>query len=220
MLMLPLLLSGQYAVFTTDTLHLDQGNEKGSEWFIAGQHLQLDGGSIKVKTDELLDTILYRTDKDRDWDTIICQISLPNSYRFVYNECCGGFYIADSIGHFIQARTIFKTSASKQWHIGKLGDDGILLPPGNKETDTLDITCHSVLMPNIFNVSFAEIKGQADSTNFIDNTCIKMGNDFNYNYTYTSTKTYCNFLYMPLSNAPVTMTIDRKRGMVMIRNGE
>ena len=217
-LMLPLLLSGQYAVFTTDTTHL-QGNEPGSEWIIGGQLLTYGSPPIKVKTDDLLDTMYFRTDAKRNWDTIICQICQAKTYKFIYNDCCGGFYIADSNGHFIQARTIFNTSASKQWQIGKLGDDGILLAPGEKVSDTLNITCHSALMPNIFNVSFSEIKTQTDTTNFIDNTCIKMGNDYNYNYTYTSTKTYCNFLYMPLSNAPASIVIDRKKGIVMIVNG-
>jgi hypothetical protein len=215
----PGLLKAQFAVFTTDTMFHSEQDQMNSEWVIAGQHLTYGSPPIKVKTDDLLDTMYFRTDAKRNWDTIICQISQAQTYKFVYNDCCGGFYIADSNGHFIQARTIFKTSASKQWQIGKLGDDGILLAPGEKVSDTLNITCHSALMPNIFNVSFSEIKTQTDTTNFIDNTCIKMGNDYNYNYTYTSTKTYCNFLYMPLSNAPASIVIDRKKGIVMIVNG-
>ncbi len=218
-IMLPLLLHGQYAVFTTDTMHLE-GDEQGSEWIIAGQHLKFDGSSIKVKTDNVLDTVLYRTDDYRAWDTIICQISQPKSYRFIYNMCCGGFGIADSIGHFIQARTIFETWPSEKLHLGKLDDDGILLRPGENLSDTLDITCHSVMMSNIFNVSFSEITTKIDKSNYNDNTCIKNGKDYTYDFTYTPTKSYCNFLYMPLSHAPVTIVISRKKGLVTIMNGE
>jgi hypothetical protein len=213
LVLVPGLLKAQFAVFTTDTMFHSEQDQLNSEWVIAGQHLTYGSPPIRVKTDDLLDTMYFRTDAKRNWDTIICQISQAQTYKFVYNDCCGGFYIADSNGHFFNPRMIFtvKNARKKDRFIGKLGDDGVLIEAGENRSDTLQITCHSVLLPNIFNLSFQKITPSSDTTLALENACVKNKVDINYEYTYIIEKLYPQFLYMPLSNDCMSITIDTKK---------
>ena len=210
---LPGLLKAQFAVFTTDTRFHSEQDQLNSEWVIAGQHLTYGSPPIKVKTDDLLDTIYFRTNSKRNWDTIICQISQAETYKFVYNDCCGGFYIADSNSHFFNPRMIFtvKNARKKDMFMGKLGDDGVLIDVGKTNSDTLSITCHSILLPNVFNLSFQKIQISNDTTLALENACVKNKVDINYEYTYITKKLYTQFLYMPLSNDCINITIDTKK---------
>ena len=222
LLFLPSFVKAQYAVFTTDTNFHSEQDQVHNEWIIAGKRLTYGGAPIKVKVDNVLDTIFFRTDIQRPWDTIICQISRAETFYFVYNDCCGGFYIADSNKRFFHPLTIFTISKSDKKHlyIGKLGDDGALINRGDLRTDTLKISCHSPLQPNVFYLSFEQIEINNDTTLSLENACLETDNDINYEFNYISLKSYCNFLYMPLSHAPVTMVISRKRGLVTIVNGD
>lgn len=215
----PGLLKAQFAVFTTDTRFNSEQDQMNSEWLIAGQHLTYGSQPIRVKTDDLLDTIYFRTDSIRKWDTIICQISKAQTYKFVYNDCCGGFYIADSNSHFFNPSTIFtvKNASKKDRFIGKLGDDGVLIDAGESRSDTLQITCHSVLLPNVFNLSFQKITASTDTTLALENACVKNKIDINYEYTYITKKLYTQFLYMPLSNDCINITIDVKKKSFSIK---
>ena len=210
---LPGLLKAQFAVFTTDTRFHSEQDQLNSEWLISGQHLTYGSPPIKVKTDDILDTIYFRTDSKRNWDTIICQISQAETYKFVYNDCCGGFYIADSNSHFFNPRMIFtvKNASKKDMFMGKLGDDGVLIDAGKTNSDTLSITCHSVLLPNVFNLSFQKIQISSDTTLALENACVKNKVDINYEYTYITENLFTQFLYMPLSNDRINITIDTKK---------
>ncbi len=210
---LPGLLKAQFAVFTTDTRFHTEQDQLKSEWVIAGQHLTYGSPPISVKTDDILDTILFRTDTKRNWDTIICQINQAQTYKFVYNDCCGGFYIADSNSQFFNPRMIFtvKNAQKKDLFIGKLGDDGVLIEAGKTRSDTLQITCHSVLLPNVFNLSFQKTQISKDTTLALENACIANKDDINYEYTYLTLTEYSQFLYMPLSNDCISFCFDTRK---------
>lgn len=217
-IMLPLLLHGQYAVFTTDTMHL-QGDEQGSEWIISGQRLSYGGQPVKVKVDDVLDTIFYRQDRHRPYDTIICQINKAETFYFVYNECCGGFYIADSNKQFFSPQLIFSMTKAdnKHLYLGKLGDDGTLIQTGNSSSDTLKIRCHSPLLPNVFCLSFQKIAISQDTTLVLENACLEINHDINYDFTYKSLNNYCEFLYMPLSHACLRIEIDTRKKVFKLK---
>jgi hypothetical protein len=40
-------------------------------------------------------------------DTIVCNINRTGNFKFYYNECCGGFNIANETGKFIIGTVIF-----------------------------------------------------------------------------------------------------------------
>ncbi len=100
----PILLFSQVATFEADTsqIQFEKENEPDiykeilkSEWKINGQLLKYSSNPIEVKIDNIIDTIYFRKNNEFSWDTIICNISKPNKFNFIYNECCGTFYVEE-----------------------------------------------------------------------------------------------------------------------------
>lgn len=210
---LPSFVMAQFAVFATDTNFHTEQDQRLNEWIIAGQRLNYGGQPVKVKVDDVIDTIFYRTDRNRPYDTILCQINKAETFFFVYNDCCGGFYIADSNKRFFSPQLIFTITKTdnKQLYLGKLGDDGTLIQTGNSSSDTLKIHCHSPLLPNVFYLSFQKIAISKDTTLTLENACLETNNNIDYEFTYKSLKNYCQFLYMPLSNACLRIEINTRK---------
>jgi hypothetical protein len=78
-----------------------------AEWRINGQTLHYGSKPIIIKTDNMLDTILFKQYSNSNIDTIICNITKAGNFKFYYNECCGGFNIADETGKFIIGSIVF-----------------------------------------------------------------------------------------------------------------
>ena len=85
----------QFAVFSVDTnsfMHKERLYEM--QWIINGKLLKYGKSPVKIKPDvNKLDTILFKIRPNANWDTIICNITKPDSLEFVYNPCCGAFNI-------------------------------------------------------------------------------------------------------------------------------
>ena len=106
---------GQTATFSSDTTRFFNETRKDiynkimeAEWRINGQTLHYGSKPITIKTDNMLDTILFKQYSNSNIDTIICNITKAGNFKFYYNECCGGFNIANESEKFIIGSIIFR----------------------------------------------------------------------------------------------------------------
>ena len=111
-----------YATFSADTTRIHHERSRmtvfekimESECQINGQTLTYGSTPIRVETDNQVDTIFFRQDKNARWDTLICSISRPTNYTFYYNECCGGFNTADETGTYLVGAVKFENRNPKK----------------------------------------------------------------------------------------------------------
>ena len=219
-----ILFAQDYAEFRTDTTRfkrwykVDDGKlpERITEqvWFINGQELRYGSGVIKVRANlNKLDTILYKGYRKKEFDTIICNISEPKKYKFYYNECCGAFNIKDeSTNRFIQAQIIYKLkNPDYKTYLGTLGEAGIIV----NNTDTLNVSCRSVMSPNVYNITFSQIQLCEDRLNCTERTCLqeKGKEEPNWDFGYKIISKKMDILFMPLTQEPIYIIYDPKNGI-------
>jgi hypothetical protein len=224
---LPTILLGQTAMFYADTTDLwqDAGQRRDRlerimemEWRIKGQVLHFGSKPIVVKPDaNEIDTLFYRQSNSAKWDTIVCNIKEPLTYKFVYNVCCDGFNVAGPDGKFIIGKVNFRLTGKQnnKTFLGTLGEAGILTNVNT--TETLLPGCRSAMSPNIYLVSFKEIRICNDSLICKEDICLfeKGKKELNYEFKFKTISSKVNFLFMPLSS-PIQITYDTKSGKVTI----
>jgi hypothetical protein len=225
---LPTILWGQTATFHADTTDLWQGAGQRRdvherimemEWRIRGQVLRFGSKPIVVKTDpNKIDTLFYKQNSNAKWDTIVCNVNEPLTYKFVYNECCGGFNVAGPDSKFIVGKVNFRIigkQANKRF-LGTLGETGVLADVNT--TSTLSPGCRSAMSPNIYLVSFKEIRICSDSLICKEDICLfEIGkNELNYEFKFETISSKINFLFLPLSSVPIQVTYDTKSDTVTI----
>ena len=217
MTIIPTVLFGQTATFSADTTRFFRETRKDiydkimeAEWKINGQTLHYGSKPITIKTDNILDTILYKQRSNSKVDTIVCNINKAGNFKFYYNECCGGFNIADETGKFINGSIIFsiKGQDNKKSYLGTLGETGILVNSTTK--DTLKTVCRSAMSPNIYQLTFSQIEVCKDTINCIEGTCLfeKGKEELNYEFGYKTISRKIDCLFLPLSNQPIKVTYD------------
>ncbi len=214
---------GQMAIFSAQGISLNNESRRDvydqimeAEWRIHGKTLHYGSSPIEVTTDEKMDTIFYRQKIKANWDTIICQISKPGNFTFVYNECCGGFNVKDESDHFVEAKVNFKIKGQdkRRNYIGTLGEAGLLI-----ERDylvTLMPGCRSAMSPNIYQLTLSEVDFPVDTSLENSSTCLfRIGyQDLYYDFAYRTIGYKFDFLYMPLSNDPILIIYDLKSGSI------
>lgn len=224
---LPFFSFGQSATFSADTIRFfkDKFNRKDiydkimeAEWKIAGQTLRYGSLPIVVKTDNRIDTILFRQFKTTKWDTLICNISEAKNYKFQYNECCGAFNVSDETDKFIIGSVNFKLKGKtkNRYYLGTLGETGIRVT--SKLLDTLKPGCRSAMSPNVYWLTFGEIEPCKDSHNCNEGTCLyeEGKSELNYEYGYKTISYKLKCLYLPLSIKPIKVIYDPKSDSVKI----
>ncbi len=213
----PTVLFGQTTTFSADTTRFFGETRKDiydkimeAEWRINGQTLHYGSMPITIKTDNILDTILYRQRNNSKVDTIVCNINKAGHFKFYYNECCGGFNIADETGKFIIGSVIFsiKEQDNKKTYLGTLGETGILVNSTTK--DTLKTGCRSAMSPNVYQLTFSQIEICKDTINCKEGTCLfeKGKDELNYEFGYKTISRKIDCLFLPLSNQPIKVTYD------------
>jgi hypothetical protein len=216
----PFFLHAQTATFVIDSKNprnLDSNqvlNEQlqQMEWIINGQKFRATMGEIRIPlTPRTLDTIKFKTKPSEKWETLICNIQKPEKYYFVFNECCGGFDVTDSLGkkYIAQLEFHLKADSTDAKYLGTLGEGGILIESQTKTL--LRPTCNSPMNPNIYTVSWEEIELCSDSTKTCpDEICLyepnQKGDPKILNYKIKNYK--LKFYYLPLSNEPLHMHFD------------
>jgi hypothetical protein len=185
-------------------------------WFINGQKMSYSSGPIKVKVGpDKLDTILFKGYRQKEFDTIICNISEAKKFKFYYNECCGGLNIKDELTQkFIRGRISIKLKhPSNKVYLGLLGQSGSLI---TVNSSILSEGCRSAMSPNVYNVVLKQIGPCVDSTN-CEEVCIMGKTEMNYGYEYKTLITKLHFLFMPLDNEPLVITYDPKSDLIVIK---
>ena len=222
---IPTILFGQTATFSTDTTRFFGETRKDvydkimeAEWKINGQKLHYGSKPITIKTDNILDTIFYKQRNNSKVDTIVCNINKPGNFKFYYNECCGGFNIADETGNFINGSIIFiiKRQGNKKTYLGTLGETGILVNSATK--DTLKTGCRSAMSPNVYQLTFSQIEVCKDTINCKEGTCLfeKGKEELNYEFGYKTISRKIDCLFLPLSNQPIKATYDTRTDRIWI----
>lgn len=225
---MPTFLFGQSATFSADTMRFfrDKFNRRDiydkimeSEWKIDGRTLRYGSAPIVVKTDNRIDTILFRQFKTSKWDTLICNISEAKNYKFQYNECCGAFNVSDETNKFIIGSVNFKLKGKtkNRYYLGTLGETGIRVT--SQHNDTLKPGCRSAMSPNVYWLTFGEIEPCKDSLHCYEVTCLyeKGKDELNYEYGYKTMSCKLKILYLPLSIKPITVIYDPKSDSVKIQ---
>ena len=222
---IPTILFGQTATFSADTTRFFRETRKEiydkimeAEWKINGQTLHYGSKPITIKTDNILDTILYKQRSNSKVDTIVCNINKKGNFIFYYNECCGGFNIADETGKFIIGSIIFsiKEQDNRKTYLGTLGETGILVNSATK--DTLKTGCRSAMSPNVYQITFCQIEICKDWINCKEGTCLfeKGNEELNYEFGYKTISRKIDCLFLPLSNQPIKVTYDPRNDRIWI----
>ena len=216
---------GQTAIFSADTTRFFSETRKDiydkimeAEWKINGLTLHYGSKPIIIKTDNIPDTLLYRQRNNSKVDTILCNISQSGNFKFYYNECCGGFNIADEKGKFIIGSIIFSIQGqdNKNKYLGTLGETGILVNSASK--DTLKTGCRSAMSPNVYQITFSQIEICKDVINCKEETCLfeKGKEELNYDFGYKTISKKIECLFLPLSNQPIKMTYEPRTDRIRI----
>ena len=215
----------QYATFIADTtqLRMSTGRVQSEfdmamemEWKIKGQTLHF-GESIKVEVNNEVDTFYYHQSNRHNWDTLICLVQEPQTYYFIYNDCCGAFDVYDSTKRRFTASALFKFEGTlgSSKYVGTLGENGILVK--NNRSDTLRPTCRSPMVPNIYFVDFSLVTVCSDTASDCDYyTCITIpgaAKDSGFRRKYS----YGSFLSLPLSRDPIEVTFDKMSGVIRLK---
>lgn len=215
----------QYATFHADTANLlsSIGNyahyqeiKTQTKWIINNQILTYGSESIKViPNPNKIDTILFQYDEKRGYDTLICNIAKPYSYKFTHNGCCGGFNVySDSIKN--RPSLLFKLNAPKnEKYLGILGSSGKLLT----KQDTIKDFCKSAVTPNIYPIKLIKIE-DCVSDNCEEIMCLIKDDvpDYIYDYyNYQIREEILSFLFMPLNNEPLEIFYDAKQQIIKIQ---
>lgn len=214
MTILPTVLRGQVATFWADTIRIDDNRVLEAEWKINGQTLLYGSKPIKVKTDNIIDTILFKQFNNSRWDTLICNISKPLNYTFQYNVCCGGFDVYENNTR-LSGSVIFliKNPDMNRKYLGQLDAAGILI--SEQKSDTLRPICSSPMLPNIYSLSLRTIETCIDTTDCDEEICLlEKGMETNFGFGFKTISIIFNYLYLPLSNEPIKAIYDSKTGRI------
>ncbi len=219
LIVLPSIVMGQNAIFYADTNrswnYIKENKRllkevKEMRWKINGQVLSFGSKPIKVKPNpNKIDTIFFKQNNRAEWDTLICIIKQPLTYRFLYNTCCGGFDVADDSGRILgEINFKIKGKDDKKTYLGTLGEAGIIV--NELSTDTLREGCRSAMSPNIYHLTFSAIEICKDTVNCSEGTCLyeKGEENLKYDFGYRAISKKLNVLYMPLSRDPIQIIYD------------
>ena len=227
LMIIPTFVYSQNATFYADTgwAFKDAGNDKKlkarlmeMEWKIRGKTLHFGSEPIEIKPiPGKIDTLFYKHDNNADWDTILCMIKEPRSYKFIYNVCCGGFDVAGENKHRIQLTSMFRIKGMDNNHtyLGTLGEAGIIV--NSSSADTLRPGCRSAMSPNIFEIGLSEIEICRDTNNcYLGHCLFEKGKELAYEFAYRTISEKLKILYMPLSENPVKVIYDPNKDRIKL----
>ncbi len=222
------ILSQEYAEFSTDTTRFRTYYTKDGKqlpdhisqqvWYINGQKMHYGSGSVQVKVNpNKLDTILFQGYRRNSFDTIICNVSEPNKYRFFYNPCCGRFNIQnESSKKFIPGNVLFNLKhKSTNTYLGTLGETGRLI--GHQNKDTLHVDCRSAMSPNVYKITFKQIDICENDSDCEEGTCLQNEGETNWDFGFNTVSKKLDIIFMPLKSEPIEIVYDQKKDKIEIR---
>jgi len=224
-LFLPIITFSQTTTFHADSSKLRSwsGNSQASfdramkmQWKIKGQYLTW-GNQVSVTSKESgFDTIFFRLNEQRAWDTLICKIKPNTHISFVYNSCCDYFDVLDDTGKRLTGNVSFQLinfKGKSHQYLGTIDGDGAFL---SSAKDTLHPLYRSPMLPNTYTVAISEIR-KCSGKDCLEAAIQKSGEIQNLSYNYQTLKSLVNFTYVPLNTDPIQITYDVNTRLVEIR---
>lgn len=217
--LLPILCHSQTATFyadSTDLYHMTGMRKEiheritQAEWKIKGKTLRYGSKPVKVTVDNKIDTIFFRQNNNAKWDTLICNINKPETFKFLYNTCCGGFNVQKSSRN-IWGKVKFSLIGQNKndTYIGILDDAAVILSGLDTE---LAPYCRSAMHPNIYRVAIQKIEICQESDGCSEK-CINNKGDI---ISFLPVSEKVRFLYLPLSEEPFVIKYDLSTSKVII----
>lgn len=198
----------------------EEFEEYDFEWRINGQPIKSIDDTVWIQPDPMRwDTILFTNNLQKHWDTVICNIALPNTYHFYINDCCMGFYVYnETLSKLPQGKVKFRLKQKAQrLFLGRLGETAVVLD--DKEEKEVTPLCRSAMASNIYWVQLQKINICNDRPCESDGTiCFKKENgepEFSFNYEVS--ETLLRFLYMPLEDKPLRVSYKPENGKLKVK---
>lgn len=190
------------------------------EWQINGQTLHFGSKPILINPDpNKTDTLLYKQNDEAKWDTIICNVKEPLAYKFIYNTCCDGFNVSGPDDEFLAGKVNFRLVGRQndESFLGTLGEAGIIVTTDTK--DTLSPRCRSAMSPNIYSLSFKEVKICSDTLICKEAICLleKDKEELNYEFKFKTISNKMKILFMPLSSEPIQVTYNIESDKITVK---
>ena len=191
-------------------------------WVMRGDTIRYGAGAYEFATRTDLDTLFYfQTAEDTIPDTLLCFLDTPGAYEFVYNTCCNGFNLYDAGRERMPRLTVqFRPLAeSEEVLLGRIESVGTLLKVGEQED--LEAGCRSAMSPNVYTVSLEAISlagsefshGLFCYLNYVNPQDSVM---YDYDFGYNLERTLHEFLYLPLSDAPLIIEYEPEGEVVTL----
>lgn len=211
--------TGGVATFYADTMQLSRSfyQNRGEEynevlqtlWRIKGETLFYGRLPLEIPVDTIgPDTIFYQQGGRKKWDTLICCISKPGKYKFVYNDCCNSFYLQDEKG-IVNAPVLFNLHGhfKGRTFIGLLDEAGSRFTRAAQHTF---VSSRGPMVPNVYSLLVREAVICNDTTlckERIEELIDPATNDYEVrSYRTVSTQLDCHFL--PLARDTIRVTYD------------
>jgi hypothetical protein len=221
----------EYARFYADTERIDMMHRNNPEfkarlmemtWRIHGQEMHWGSDTLRIAVDEVLDTLYFQLEKDRKWDTLICNIREPKAYVFQYNTCCNYFDVHDPRPgikyHRILGKVSFRVRHGDKnvTYLGNVDDAGGLVQSNN--AIVVEPYCRSAMFPNNYNVVISEVKDCTDSAACNQTVCLfeEGSSEPQYDFAFETVREFFHFRYLPLSVEPLVVVWDGRRKRVWI----
>lgn len=162
------------ATFFADTTKLMQRHShdprqfeeiKEMRWVINGIPFTWGTQPVEVEVNPFqFDTLLFQRDSASKWDTILCNITKPNTYLFEYNECCGAFNVRNqATNRFpLGAAEFVQMGTSENKLLGIQGEGAIFL--AEKEYLAAPRKCMPAMGSNVEWIQVVEVE-EANSLN-------------------------------------------------------
>jgi hypothetical protein len=230
-LLLVLQLQGQEAVFKTDTKYMFHGAKTQedslhalsryaeAEWLIHGQQLTWVTGKVAFVPDPMkIDTLFFKQSSRHGWDTLLCNVKYPGEYVFVFNECCGGFYLVNKNFKWVTDPVVDFWVKGGGNYFAAVNQEGTQLKSG--VTTRIDSVARGAMDPNVYRVTLEKgtpCKSEADSCHgsFYLQEGIKQG-DYVASW-YEPQMTICSFLYIDVWGEPLNIWYDEKQKKLEIQ---
>lgn len=119
-------------------------------WRLQGKEMHWGETLEATPSQGKFDTLYFDEGRGRGWDTILCLIPDSGHFTFVFNTCCGGFYVRSEVENRFpefEVEFVRKGAPPKGRYMGELGSAGYLL--GRAKRVSAKTTCNSVMQSNI-----------------------------------------------------------------------
>ncbi|MBL7898290.1 MAG: hypothetical protein JNJ99_07130 [Crocinitomicaceae bacterium] len=191
----------------------------GMKWIIDGKPFTWYDDTLYVKTDSKPDTIFFQERVNGKIYQLICMISEPNHYNFIYNVCCGAFNVTWNSSNSWGGVQFNFQKTDPNYYLGTIHETGLVC---HKDSiNTVSPQCISAMANNIYPVSLNKIYLHKTSSSLNDSIPISCMTNSKEEYLddfaeFSVYKRCFDFLYLPLSDKPLKISYNNQNGSFVI----